>query len=350
MRWPHALSRSGPLRTIGRAIVCGLLLTLPVHSCVNVLDLDGHQSAVENLCAQYNACFSNSYATCATTSNARLSSAASAARTEWLQKYSVSGCTDTCQRTYSCMDNAPFCGEPGASCEVLESCCGFLEGTAQCTAGTCCQPDGVSCADGDACCTGKCENGTCGGTECAAIGEACTTRDNCCGELRCSSTRECFACVPDGLSCTEPEECCNGTCDDGICNAPTTCAVAGEVCTSDGSCCSGHCLPATDGGPDRCAASGCLADGSQCAFPEQCCSKICDNEICGGVECIANGGKCDEPSSCCSSRCLRFNNNEGKCCAQPGDGPCSHTVCETGDPLDPSCPQSIAGAGCIAAV
>src|SRR6266542_4980246 len=51
-------------------------------------------------------------------------------------------------------------------------------------------------------------------------------------------------------------------------------------------------------------ASACLALGSTCASPEQCCSGACPGAKCGEAsQCAAPGGACTVGSDCCSGSC-----------------------------------------------
>lgn len=339
-------------RLLGTVLLVGGL-AVAVHGCVDVLDLDGHQSAVQALCDQYNACFDDAYASCAPTCNQRLTEADAALRQDWLQRFSVSGCLDACKRTYECMDNAPFCGAPGSSCEVAEGCCGFLSGTSQCIAGSCCLPDGISCEETDDCCSSECVDGTCGGQSCKAIDEACTSDAGCCGDLRCSSERTCFACVPTGLSCTTDEACCDGICVDGTCGVD--CQPAFTDCTTNEQCCSNRCIPISDdGSPDetfQCADDFCIDDGDPCARGDQCCSQVCEDGICGGVVCLPDDAVCKDDGDCCSTKCVEQSNQIAQCCPLPAEGLCAHDKCTKGSALDPDCMDPTgAGDSCIAAI
>ena len=344
MTTPRCSRLFGPLLLFGA-------LAAPAFSCTKVLDLEGHADAAKLLCEQYNACFDNPYPTCTATTSQRLRGADIATRTDWLQRFAVSPCLDACKQTYECMDNAPFCGGTGSPCEVLEGCCGFLSGTAECIAGACCVPDGIACNSTEDCCSSPCVGGTCGGQDCAAVDDDCSSDASCCGDLRCSSARQCFSCLPDGLECSVGDDCCNGRCLDGLCSSG--CQPTDAACTSNDECCSNQCISVGDLSGLRCAGDTCLEDGSSCEQPGECCSQLCEANVCGGVLCKTEGELCKAGADCCSTKCVAHTSSsldEGACCALPPDGLCPHDECKVGSPLDASCATNNGDAGCIAAI
>jgi hypothetical protein len=345
------------------------LLVLLGSSCVSLLELDGYKAAVSGLCTQFNQCFENSYSNCVDKASARLSSAPTQLRAQWLVDFNDDKCVTLCSTAYNCMDSNPICGDLGTSCKVAEECCTFTDSVADCVAGSCCILDGRTCAADDDCCAGACINNLCGGIECSNNSESCMSDDDCCTELICNRDLEqCVKCNPDGFECTSNDQCC-GECVNNLCQSP--CTRDGNPCGSNGDCCNGVCGVATFEDGDQSLCAGCdnglpntslcfdnaeccsgLCDphagstcqdcrklGEDCVDTVQCCDSACTAGTCG--DCSAGGSACSDPSACCSGICSAYDTMGLQACCnvlKDADNPCSHTVCQLGDWLDVSCP------------
>ncbi len=136
-----------------------------------------------------------------------------------------------CKNPGGCAPAGEVCGTSDGSPSGSNECCPGPEGganeaacqptasgTHRCTVTGNCKPDGLDCmAPGD-CCSGICENGTCGETPCIGDGQPCAFSDQCCsgicapdpntGELVCNPD-----CVPSGQACTANSDCCGGYCN-----------------------------------------------------------------------------------------------------------------------------------------
>jgi hypothetical protein len=132
-------------------------------------------------------------------------------------------------------------------------------------------------------------------------------------------------CRPIGEICRGNNECCSNQCaldgSSGVrrCANPPGCLDQGEVCSMGGSsnCCPGGgrgICSGTIAGVERCygTSTTCRANGSTCAFGDQCCGGICTFDSMGvlrcGSSCIADGNGCTANGDCCSGNC-----NDGTC-------------------------------------
>jgi hypothetical protein len=118
-------------------------------------------------------------------------------------------------------------------------------------------------------------------------------------------------CLEGGQACESFDECCSGVCDNQLC---TDCALEGEGCGLSG-CCDGlNCnsdFLCTD----------CKPESASCDLASECCSNVCDTGFCGKPG----------PTNC----------NTGASCQACVDGACSHATCAdqhaTCD-AEPDCP------------
>src|SRR5579863_2532895 len=78
---------------------------------------------------------------------------------------------------------------------------------------------------------------------CWANGDICYsggTQECCCYPAQCSIVgNRGICCVPDTQLCNYPNDCCSGVCTDGICGS--SCSDLGGPCTTDFDCCQGFC-------------------------------------------------------------------------------------------------------------
>jgi hypothetical protein len=184
-----------------------------------------------------------------------------------------------------------------------------------------CQPPGGRCDRPVDCCDGApCLDGTCGDVVCKPDGVACTSDAECCGAV----------CGADAVCGPDPA-CSHDECTPGGPLAPSCSSCTELVCSVDPQCCmiqwSDACVAEAQG---FCGipCGQCQPDGVGCSSPEQCCSGVCGDGVCGGG-CLPDGNLCMADFQCCSFVC-----GMGICGFSPG---CSHDVCQVGDPLDPGC-------------
>jgi hypothetical protein len=227
-----------------------------------------------------------------------------------------------------------------------------------------CAPAGEICGDAAACCSGRCDPDTAGVLRCAelemmscnVLGEVCMRDDDCCSRLcadDASGARRCHpaggcrqsgercggggdgaccsgscepsvdqverCCRPDGQRCGDPMHfdgaCCSGTCGmapDGQmrCGAMNGCEPIGDPCERDDQCCSAPGPVCKEGltHPRRCLDTGpCLAAGTTCAVPDQCCGGVCAPGPGGALvchdACLSAGAACTSTADCCAGTC-----------------------------------------------
>jgi hypothetical protein len=174
--------------------------------------------------------------------------------------------------------------------------------------------DCTACAQGSACCTGRCADTRTDALNCGACGHACAAGQGCCGSQCVDLTSNAASCgicgracasgqVCRGGQCVPPVEtdCANGVDDDN--NGKTDCqdaACDGKVCDATGGVChNGVCSHETN------CADGIDNDGDgliDCADPD-----------CKGQRC-ANNGVCTADGKCVVENCTNKidDNGDGK--------------------------------------
>ena len=133
-----------------RALLAFVLLGsvgLLSQSCVDLLDLDGYDSAIRQLCDKLAQCEDEDlYPDCIATAEARLSSTDVTTRAAFLTGFADKNCLENCTNARKCLDADPICFGSGQDCGTLEQCCGFSSGFGVCQADRCCIPGGAPCA------------------------------------------------------------------------------------------------------------------------------------------------------------------------------------------------------------
>ncbi len=99
------------------------------------------------------------------------------------------------------------------------------------------------------------------------------------------------SCTPGCLACQAFDECCSGICDNQVC---THCGGEGEPCGADGCCLGLTCNPADD------TCGSCKLEGDLCDLASDCCSNVCDQGFCALPTC--DFGDC---ASCTLSDCAK---------------------------------------------
>jgi len=269
----------------------------------------------------------------------------------------------------------------GIDCQAQDSC--HDAGSCDPATGLCsnpAKPDGVACADGDACTRfDLCQGGLCVGADpvvCEAAGQchgaglcnpatgSCTTPlvadgTACEDGSLCTTGDACLAgaCAPGtAVACVAADAChLAGTCDPGtgLCTNPpapngTTCD-DGNACTRTDACQNGGC---TGGSPvvclpaDSCHLAGtCVAATGTCAYPRKADGTSCnDNDACTQTDtCLAGscvgsnrktcpaGNQCQESGQCepGSGECLFPGRADGIAC-EDGDATTSSDGCHAG--------------------
>jgi hypothetical protein len=108
------------------------------------------------------------------------------------------------------------------------------------------------------------------------------------------------SCLAAGSACTSPQECCTASCNAGTCG-DSRCVSDNDACTSSAQCCSGTCNAAGACAPLNPA---CRTTGNACSTHGDCCSKLCNNGFCSsGSFCAQNGDVCAVNTECCGGLC-----------------------------------------------
>jgi hypothetical protein len=145
--------------------------------------------------------------------------------------------------------------------------------------------------------------------------------------------------VPRCFGGCSPSDVCSPGCPLGYTGQSPCCITAGANCQLSGQCCDGKlCLP-TDGG-FACSAPTCKAVGASCTVGStDCCpgtscllaaggSYVCQpqgGQSDGGPQCAANGGSCSSGTDCCSGIC-NGNVCQAPATCQPQTYQCTSTA------------------------
>ena len=262
---------------------------------------------------------------------------------------SCGGLGDSCTGNWDSSDCCSYQGSVAEHCvnSICDSCISrgtACSNSAQCCSGNIClgaivgNPTVCGClgtgfygnayggCSGMACCSGKCDAGSC--YDCIATGSAvsCIFNSDCCSD-KCS-LGACVSSWPLGHSCTYNTDCTSQLCQGGVC---VSCLNNGQSCSmlGDGACCSGMCSSGT------CAA--CRANGDVCpASASECCAGQCKPEpsgkpftVCGVPPvCGSAGATCDFDSECCAS--APYCGIDGKCSASADSSCAANQYYDTG--------------------
>jgi hypothetical protein len=354
---------AGISRQVLAVIVAGGTVVGSLSSCRDVVVGDRIDAAA-GICALLQDCYGDQYSCEAI--EADLRDASPEVRGQFLEGFDVESCLASCPGARACLDTAPFCA-PNGSCEYDNDCCSWSTGEAACgegpTAGKCCKPNGVACAEGDICCDAHCDKGLCGGYACKLVEEQCEKDTDCCTlfclEQRCAikscsflgETCETVAdCCPVDFAVTEGVtlECLDQKCQ--VVGEPP-CFLEGDMCTVAGNeCCSdlGLSCISFDGQQGFCGDDSCPGFGQPCAADDTCCEGyVCDlSGLClEALSCNDIGGPCAEPIDCCGALdCAESQ------CVEPGCNPTScHDPCAVGPPMS-GCNDDPGVADCVSMV
>lgn len=310
-------------------VLAAALVALIAPSCVTIYDLDGFDSAVSMLCASVAECDPAFYPECVAQAGGRLAAASADERAQFLVAFTDTGCLETCTAAKSCFDLKPLCANTTSACTVQAQCCGFWKADAQCEASSCCQPDGVACANDVDCCDGACldfgDGKTCGGVECVELDGTCGGGISCCGELRCSLESErCVRCEAFGGPCVSGADCCSNYCNNaetgadlGACSNPTCGLLREQVCNDADECCDDFCVTVARDGLSVCNNDDCIPNGFGCDSGANCCSGSCRNQKCADPPgcSIYFGDDCSNSAQCCEGTCDAVSSS---CCLLDG--------------------------------
>jgi hypothetical protein len=127
------------------------------------------------------------------------------------------------------------------------------------------------------------------------------------------------ACLALGSSCASPGDCCSGACVNGACGYPP-CRGDNQTCTTNGECCSQTC---GSGGTCTPLNTTCKTLGNGCAQPSDCCSNLCSGGTCQASSfCGQAGDSCAAATDCCTGTCnVGAGQTLGTCAATPPGGP-----------------------------
>lgn len=121
-------------------------------------------------------------------------------------------------------------------------------------------------------------------------------------------------CLKLGASCGSAGDCCSGICQGEVCATPA-CTSDDKACTTDTDCCSGRCEEGS------CAPlnSSCKTLGNACSSSAECCSGRCadDNTCQPSSFCGQQGDACSTGADCCGGICNVDAGTKGTCAKPP---------------------------------
>ena len=245
----------------------------------------------------------------------------------------LTACNDgnLCTQSDRCL-NGTCIGSNPIVCTAQDQC--HVAGTCSPQSGVCSNPaaaDGSSCNDGNACTqTDTCQTGTCTG----ANPIVCAAPDQCHQAGVCDpATGTCsYAPKADGTACNDGNGCTQSdTCQAGVCTGSNP-----VVCTALDQChVAGTCDPQTGtcSNPNKVDGTTCNDDNA-CTLSDTCQAGTCTGAnpvVCSALDQCHEAGVCNPATGVCSTP------------AKP-DG----TVCDDGEPLICSLPDTCQGAVCTA--
>src|SRR5262249_20695456 len=122
----------------------------------------------------------------------------------------------------------------------------------------------------------------------------------CVNEVGSICGQPCGPCQPNGSMCAQPADCCSKVCSGGICGPAGK--PNGQSGGSFAECCSQTCSAGVCGG-------ACKPDGQSCMTAADCCSAQCNGGVCGAAMCPPTGNKCGDctAAKCCAQLTACFN-------------------------------------------
>jgi hypothetical protein len=171
--------------------------------------------------------------------------------------------------------------------------------------------DSVACGAREDCCdflVGESDCDVFKQTCCAPKGVRCSSTKPCCpGAGDCDpTTGTCggVECAKIGKECVDANDCCTKVCQDGLCGE--LCAPVGFECKDSATCCTGFCDLATT----TCEAPPCIIEDGPCeAGGQPCCGQLkclaneATQETTCALGCFSDGTECGEDKQCCGKRC-----------------------------------------------
>ncbi|HCU23697.1 MAG TPA: hypothetical protein DF383_01670, partial [Deltaproteobacteria bacterium] len=265
------------------------------------------------------------------------------------------GANEECETTFPCGVRGPFpafcdAGEgTGNTCRCIPTCGTPGHEACEAQAGE----NSLNCGD----CPPACGNGlveTSHGEECddgnVISGDGCSnTCLNECNHDKCSTgtalAPRCDEAGPPCISkiCEEIPDCCQSGWDQACMEqVPLICR---ESCAANAECGDGRC-DAGEYCPEDCCGDGVCASFEACSCPVDCGHCSCgDGQLDIGESCD-DGKQCEDLFTPCFSEEDCFEIGDGSCAPRSGDGcsascfvesGCTHSPCEQGELLDPSC-------------
>jgi len=140
-----------------------------------------------------------------------------------------------------------------------------------------------------------------------------------------------------GEPCLSPADCCSGICESDVC--VNACLQEGFACEDDvDTCCDGSCVAGF------CTVNICASIGESCVLGSDCCSSTCDAQsgLCssGGL-CLAAGEICSEAvDGCCSGSCQEASDGVLRCSFEGYCQPQGERCSEAGECCSGLCTDS----------
>ena len=108
-------------------------------------------------------------------------------------------------------------------------------------------------------------------------------------------------CQDDGVPCIDSGQCCSGVCQNQVCGGTSACVPDGASCSTASQCCTLECAGGVCGG----TSPSCEPDGVACSQSSECCGGDCNGSVCGGASTCpvsSNASACDVclAEQCCT--------------------------------------------------
>jgi hypothetical protein len=156
------------------------------------------------------------------------------------------------------------------------------------------------CGSGELCCDGTCSDTDGDPDHCGKCGKECKGGEKCCRGDCVDTKQDDKNCGKCGKKCKDGKSCQNGKCE-----GEDNCLLSGAIClggpNDDIPCCPPS-FCKNLGGTGLC----CRPDGQTCSSDVECCSDLCEDNLC--VDCLPLGAGCDSDGQCCSDECF-----DGEC-------------------------------------
>jgi len=141
-----------------------------------------------------------------------------------------------------------------------------------------------------------------------------------------AGSADALSCTDDNLACADSAECCSGLCQGDVCYRPPTCTAIGDNCADSSECCAGSlCRLPQSSSQMICMVGLCKDEGETCAIDSDCCTLNCQPDM----TCGPASGACSVVGDGCSV--------DGDCCSNNCGGTSCAGASANCDPIGEAC-------------